>query len=127
MRKLVDGMNVIGSRPDRWWNDPDAAMDRMAELLDRYSAQTGEEIELVFDRKPKNFEPPAGINVVFAKWKGRNAADHEIEEIVRADEDPGEIVVVTSDKRLAERVTELGARVESSGRFRSHVEKAVGG
>ena len=118
-------MNVIGSRPDRWWNDPDAAMASMTEKLEAYAHETGEDVELVFDRKPKSFEPPHTIKVTFAKWKGRNAADHEIEEIVRNDPDPAGITVVTSDRRLVEKVKELGARVEPSGRFRSRVEKVV--
>lgn len=40
-RWLVDGMNVIGSRPDRWWNDPDKAVRRLIDELDRYAKETG--------------------------------------------------------------------------------------
>jgi predicted RNA-binding protein with PIN domain len=125
MRYIVDAMNVIGSRPDRWWNDPDKAMNAMAEKLNAYAIKTGEDIELVFDRRPKSFDAPDSIKVVFAKWKGRNAADHEIEEIVQSDEDPRNLIVVTSDKRLVDAVKALGARVESSGRFRTKIEKVV--
>src|SRR6266571_950443 len=31
VRWLIDGMNVIGSRPDGWWNDPDRAVRRLME------------------------------------------------------------------------------------------------
>ncbi len=33
VRWLVDGMNLIGSRPNRWWNDPDGAVRRLIDEL----------------------------------------------------------------------------------------------
>jgi predicted RNA-binding protein with PIN domain len=123
IRYLVDAMNVIGSRPDKWWNDPDKAMRKMADALDEYSSLTGKEIVVVFDREPPGLEEPDNIEVVVATWKGRNAADHEITEIVKADSDPETIRVVTSDKRLAEKVEGLGARVIPSGAFRHRMER----
>jgi hypothetical protein len=35
MRWYVDGMNVIGTRPDGWWRDRDAAMLHLVDLLER--------------------------------------------------------------------------------------------
>lgn len=32
---IVDGANVVGSRPDGWWRDPAGAASRLAERLDR--------------------------------------------------------------------------------------------
>ena len=32
-RLIVDGMNVLGSRPDGWWRDRAAAMERMTRRL----------------------------------------------------------------------------------------------
>src|SRR5439155_470304 len=40
VRWIIDGMNVIGSRPDRWWNDPDRAVRRFIEEIDRYGSRT---------------------------------------------------------------------------------------
>ena len=57
MRWLVDGMNLIGSRPDRWWNDPDGAVRRLIGELDRFAAATGEEVTVVFDRRPPDLQP----------------------------------------------------------------------
>jgi len=45
--------------------------------------------------------------------------------MVGADPDPGGIQVVTSDRRLAERVRDLGATVEPSSRFRGRVDRAL--
>src|ERR1700733_8276527 len=42
VRWLVDGMNVIGTRPDAWWRDRHAAMVRLVDLLERWAAADGE-------------------------------------------------------------------------------------
>jgi predicted RNA-binding protein with PIN domain len=127
-RWVVDGMNLIGSRPDRWWNDPDAAVRRLIDELGRYAAAFGEDLTVVFDRRPRDLQPGrhGPIEVGFASSHGRNAADHEIVRMVAADPDPSGIRVVTSDRRLRERVTHLGASVTSAGTFRRRVDQALG-
>ena len=128
-RWVVDGMNVIGSRPDRWWNDPDRAVRRFIDELDRFHQGRSGELTVVFDRRPPEVEPGlhGSITVAFASRRGRNTADHEIVEMVARDPDPGSLSVVTSDARLAERVRELGASVTSSGAFRRRLDDATGG
>ena len=121
-RWVIDGMNLIGSRPDRWWNDPDAAMLRMVRLLDDYAARSGRDITVVFDTEPKGSIEVAKLQVVIASRRGRNAADHEIESLIARDPNPGEIRVVTSDKELAESVRRLGARVVGAGEFRNRLD-----
>ena len=122
MRWIVDAMNVIGSRPDRWWNDPDRAMREFASTLDRYAERTGSDVTVVFDKDPGGLPETRRVEVVIAGRRGRNAADYEIERIVSEVEDPSELLVVTSDKRLIEKVTVLGAKVTSAGRFRSKLD-----
>lgn len=126
-RWLVDGMNVIGSRPDRWWNDPDRAVRRLIDELDRFQQARDGELTVVFDRRPRDVEPGrhGSITVGFASRRGRNAADHEIVEMVARDPDPSTLTVVTSDARLAERVRELGASVMSSGTFRRRLDRST--
>jgi len=123
-RWLVDGMNLIGSRPDRWWNDPDRAVRRLIDELDRYAAATGEDLTVVFDRRPRDLRPGThgAIQVGFASSHGRNAADHEIVRMVADDQDPATLRVVTSDRRLRERVTDFGATVTSTGSFRRRLD-----
>ena len=126
-RWLIDGMNLIGSRPDRWWNDPDRAVRRLIGELDRYATATGEAVTVVFDRQPPGV--PAGAHgavvVAFASRRGRDAADHEIVRMLAEGQVPASVRVVTSDRRLAERVRELGGAVTSSTSFRRRMEEAL--
>jgi predicted RNA-binding protein with PIN domain len=117
-------MNVIGSRPDRWWNDPDRAVRRFIEELIDYAEATGDEVVAVFDRRPPDLTPGTRgpIEVLFATRTGRNAADHEIAELVAEAEAPETITVVTSDRALAERVKQRGAKVAPSGSFRRRMD-----
>ena len=125
-RLLIDAMNVIGSKPDKWWNHPDRAMREFTRAIDRYAALTEGDIMVVFDKDPGNLPDPERVEVVIAAWKGRNAADHEIVRIVSEADDPSDLRVVTSDKRLREQVSELGAGVIPAGAFRARMERVIG-
>jgi predicted RNA-binding protein with PIN domain len=122
MRWLVDGMNVIGTRPDGWWRDRAGAMRQLVEALDAFgAAHPGDEVAVVLDGRPHDVGPASHVDVAFAGG-GRGAADHEIAR--RAAADPDDLVVVTSDRALADRVRGAGARVEPSGGFRARLEGA---
>ncbi|TML35456.1 MAG: NYN domain-containing protein [Actinobacteria bacterium] len=128
MRWLVDGMNVIGSRPDRWWRDRPAAMRRLVGALAEFARESGVDVTVVFDGRPPKPPPEAaGVEVVFARRRGRNAADDEIARLVADDPAPDSIRVVTSDNELAERVREHGADVEGAGGFRRRLERESAG
>jgi predicted RNA-binding protein with PIN domain len=128
-RWLIDGMNLIGSRPDRWWNDPDQAVRRLIQELDRYAAVTGDAVTVMFDRQPPGVQPGAhdAVVVAFASRRGRDAADHEIVRMLADDPAPESIRVVTSDRRLVERARQLGAEVRSSGWFRRRLDRVLAG
>jgi predicted RNA-binding protein with PIN domain len=117
-------MNVIGSKPDRWWNDIDRAVHRMVDSLRGFAERTGDDVTVVFDRKPRDMEPGrhGDLQVAFARHRGRNAADDEIVRMVGEDANPSSITVVTSDDRLAERVGDLGAKVVPAGGFRRRLD-----
>jgi predicted RNA-binding protein with PIN domain len=118
-------MNVIGSRPDGWWRDPDASVRALVEELRRFGERSGDDVTLVFDHRPTGMRGgrDGAVTVVFARERGRNAADRAIVRRVERDPDRGSILVVTSDRELAERVRELGASVEPAGRFRARLER----
>ena len=116
-------MNVIGSRPDGWWNKPEAAMREFARAVHTHAAVTGKEITVVFDSDPGGLPETTHVEVVIARRRGRNAADHEIERLVTEDQDPSHLRVVTSDRALIDKVKGLGATVISSGTFRDELDR----
>jgi predicted RNA-binding protein with PIN domain len=122
MKWLVDGMNVIGTRPSAWWKDRHAAMVQLVHLLERWVAFSGEEVTVVFEQPPS---PPIGstvIEVAHAPRPRRDAADDEIIRRLLADPEPGAVRVVTSDRWLADRVRGAGASVEPANSFRALLE-----
>jgi len=121
MRWLLDGTNVMGTRPDGWWRDREGAMRRLAEALAAFARETGDDVAVVFDGRPQELEVD-GVDVRFASRRGRDAADDDIAALVAADDDPGSLLVVTSDRALAERVRAAGVAVEGAGRFRRRLE-----
>jgi predicted RNA-binding protein with PIN domain len=122
VRWIVDGMNVIGTRPDGWWKDRRAAMIALVEKLDRWAAAEGDQVTVVFERPPSQAIRTTRIEVTHAPRAAANSADDEIVRLVHADDRSHEIRVVTSDKGLAERVRNLGASVYPADRFRELVD-----
>jgi predicted RNA-binding protein with PIN domain len=115
-RWIVDGMNVIGSRPTGWWRDRPGAMRDLVEELDAFAA-AGDQMTVVLDGKPFDLEGER-VDVRFASRRGPNAADDDIAAMVAGDPEPGALSVVTSDADLARRVREAGASVVGAGEFR---------
>jgi predicted RNA-binding protein with PIN domain len=115
---VVDGMNVIGSRPDGWWRDRDGAVRRLLGRLQALAGRDGESILLVLDGRPLGDVPEGehdGVEVRYAARRGPNAADDRIVELVDAHADPPALTVVTSDRTLRRRVEDLGASVVGAG------------
>ncbi|HEV3129539.1 MAG TPA: NYN domain-containing protein [Solirubrobacteraceae bacterium] len=126
MRWLVDGMNVIGTRPDAWWKDRDAAMLKLVDLLERWAAADGEDVTVVFERPPR---PPVRSTVIEVRHAPKpkpDAADDEIVRLLQDDGNPSAVRVVTSDRWLADRASAAGATVEGSRTFRSRLEQLHG-
>ncbi|MCV7425670.1 NYN domain-containing protein [Mycobacterium montefiorense] len=120
MRWIVDGMNVIGSRPDGWWRDRDRAMVALVDKLDRWACTQGDTVTVVFER-PTAITATV-IEVAHAPKAGANSADDEIVRLVHAATRPDDIHVVTSDRVLSDRVRSLGASVFAPERFRELVD-----
>lgn len=123
MRWFVDGMNVIGSRPDGWWKDRDAAMVRLVDLLERWAAADGEDVTVVFERPPRPPIRSTVIEVAHAPRPRPNSADDEIVRRLAAEADPSSVRVVTSDHWLADRAWAAGATVEGADSFRSRLDE----
>ena len=129
MRLLVDGMNVIGSRPDGWWRDRDGAVRRLAAALADLAESSGDDIAVTFDGSPVAGSEPGRhgrLNVQYTRRCGRDGADDTIVEQVAADHDAGSLTVITSDRELRRRVTELGARVAGASAVLDRLDRRPG-
>ena len=114
---LIDGMNVIGSRPDGWWKDRDAAMGRLVGELELWAESHGDDVTVVFERQPSPPIVSELVDVAHATRRGADAGDDEIVRRLKTADDPESFTVVTSDKRLAGRIKAIGAGIESAGEF----------
>ena len=124
-RLIVDGMNVIGSRPTGWWRDRDRAKRGLIATLQDFAAASGAALTVVLDGRPLDGLPEGdhdGVHVLYAPRRGRDAADDRIVDLVEADDEPATLVVVTSDAALRRRVERLGASVVGSSTFLRRVE-----
>jgi predicted RNA-binding protein with PIN domain len=121
-------MNVIGSRPTGWWRDRHGAVHRLLGRLQDLVAAAGDHVVLVLDVAPPDLPEGVhgGVEVVHADRRGRDAGDDRIVALVAADQDPSALIVVTSDRDLRRRVTELGAGVQGAGELLRRLD-ALGG
>ena len=129
-RLVVDGMNVIGARPDGWWRDRDAAVRRLVERLQALAAAAGDEITAVFDGRPVPGLAEgdhAGVHVLYGGRSGPDAADDRIAELVAADADPASLTVVTSDRALRARVEGAGAVATGASTLLRRLDELAGG
>ena len=62
------------------------------------------------------------IEIAHAPKAAANSADDEIVRLVQADHEPQDLIVVTSDGVLAERVRNAGASVYPAASFRNLID-----
>ena len=124
-RWLVDGSNLVGSRPDGWWRDRAGAFAALAVELTRFAEVTGDEVAVVFDGKASDGDGDGDGAAVPVHWA--RSADDRIVALVAADADPTSLSVVTSDRQLAERVSARGATTIGAGSFRRRLDALLGG
>jgi YacP-like NYN domain len=130
-------MNVIGSRPDGWWRDRPAAIERLVAEVDRWAAGVEEAVTVVLEREPARPLRPEHVEVIWAPppapesakspleedfSRTRDAADKEILRRLAQWLAADEVTVVTSDRTLAGRAREQGARVEGASTFRRRLD-----
>jgi predicted RNA-binding protein with PIN domain len=125
VRWVVDGMNVIGTRPDEWWRDRHAAMVRLVQMLEHWAALAGEDVTVIFEQPPRPPIRSTVIEVAHAPRPRRDSADDEIVRRLLADTEPAAVRVVTSDRFLAARVHAAGATVQGADSFRTELETAA--
>ena len=93
---LVDGNNVMGSRPDGWWRDRRRAMQRLVDEVAAHAARAEGEWTIVFDGRPRSLTvpPDVSLSIVYSERRGVNAADGIVE--LAADSPMREVLVYTS-------------------------------
>ena len=123
-RWIVDGNNVMGSRPDGWWRDRPAAAARLVDAVSGRPWPDASGVTIVFDgRAPADSSADTTVEVLHA-GAGRSADDAIVDLVAEFKRDGSESLVVTSDRALADRVRDLGAVVMSAGRFLDLLEDA---
>jgi predicted RNA-binding protein with PIN domain len=125
---IVDGMNVLGSRPDGWWRDRPAAMERLTRRLDAFAQREARAVAVVWDGREHQRVLRAGkaVAVSFAPG-GPDAADREIVRMIRADEHPGRITAASSDRRLRNSIKAAGATGIGAGELLRMLERSESG
>lgn len=122
MLLVVDAANVVGSRPDGWWRDRAGAAARLAARIDALlatdpgalaaavDAGAPADVVLVLEgaARAAEVEPAsAALTVLRADRDGDTAIAELTAERAAAGED---VVVVTADRGLRERVRAAGGR-----------------
>ncbi|MEV4311630.1 NTP pyrophosphohydrolase [Actinocrispum sp. NPDC049592] len=110
---IIDAANVVGSVPDGWWRDRAGATERLRDSLAALPS-TGVggleppiDVVMVVEGKARDVAPSPTIRVVPATGSG----DDTIVDLVREESGSRSCVVVTADRGLRSRVTDLGASV----------------
>ena len=109
---LVDGNNVMGSRPDGWWCNCAEAAQRLVAEIAPLARGRGGAWTIVFDgSRPRGMAPQECLAVIHTGNIARDGADDRIVELVGAIPDRATALVYTSEARLRARVHALGAQV----------------
>jgi hypothetical protein len=104
---VVDGANVVGSRPDGWWNDRPGAARRLHEQL--MVADTAyDEVVLVLEGAAKGGVSAGRDGHVRTVHAPGNGDDTIVAQARTAAERGGRVDVVTADRLLKVRVAAYG-------------------
>jgi predicted RNA-binding protein with PIN domain len=128
-RIVVDGMNVIGSRPTGWWRDRHAAARDLVGRLRRLAVATGDEVTVVLDGRPQPELPEgdhAGVRLLYAQRAGPDAADERIIALLADEPESGSIRVFTSDRALRREAERLGAAVDGASSLLARLNRLEG-
>ncbi len=127
MPVLVDGHNVIGHSPDLSLADPQDETKLIARLH-RHAALTGKQITVVFDPSPNAAPDLLGssrddrgkVKVIYAA--AGQKADDVLRAIAAQTRDRQGLIVVTSDRALADFVRKCGVRVQTAQAFLAQMQ-----
>jgi predicted RNA-binding protein with PIN domain len=122
VHRVVDAMNVIGSRPDGWWRDRARATRRLVGQIDRWAEGGEERVTVMLEHEPRGELEAERVEIAWASSGGADTADREILARLPAWLEEDEVVVVTSDRDLATKARAAGADVVPSRPFRAELD-----
>lgn len=122
VHRVVDAMNVIGSRPDGWWRDRAGAVERLVGQVDRWAERGDDRVTVMLEREPRERLRAERVEIAWAGSPGANAADREILARLPDWLAEDEVVVVTSDRDLKAKAIAAGASVAPSRPFRAELD-----
>jgi len=117
---IIDVSNVLGALPKlQWWRNRAAATKTVLDQVVKWNADTGGAqrvsfvIEGLVERSFADRGQQGGVTIVHSKFRGRDACDDAIVDLVSALDSASRLtsVVVTSDKVLRQRIQDLGCNV----------------
>jgi predicted RNA-binding protein with PIN domain len=111
---VVDGANVVGSRPDGWWRDRAGAAARLHAAV-READLPAERVVLVLEGRARPGVPEGSDGAVVTVHAAGSGDDEIVRQAADGVRDGARVVVVTADRGLADRVTAVGASVERPG------------
>ena len=104
---VVDGANVVGSRPTGWWRDRAGAAQRLHQAI--AAADLGYDVVvLVLEGAAKGGQPAGDDSEVLTVHAQGSGDDAIVEQVRKRSRDGAEVVVVTADRELRERVAAAG-------------------
>ena len=108
MRVLViDGANVVGSRPNGWWRDRAGAAKRLHDAI--AAADLGYDVVvLVLEGDAKDGQPVGADGAIHTVHASGSGDDAIVEQVRTRSTDGHDVVVVTADRVLRERVAAAG-------------------
>ena len=113
---IVDGANVVGSRPDGWWRDRAGAARRLHAQLSA-TELPHDEVVLVLEgdaRRGRPVDQEGRVRTVHAEKSGDDAIVDEVLRQVAVGDGRG-VIVVTADRMLRDRVEKAGATSRGPG------------
>ena len=111
---LVDGANVVGSRPDGWWRDRAGAARRLHDRL-AGAALPADRVLLVLEGRARPGVPEGrqgAVETVHAPGEGDDEVVRRAAALVA---EGAEVTVVTADRGLVARLEAVGATAEGPG------------
>ncbi|CAA9350812.1 MAG: hypothetical protein AVDCRST_MAG36-1961 [uncultured Nocardioidaceae bacterium] len=109
---VVDGANVVGSRPDGWWRDRAGAAGRLHGRL-AVADLSYDEVVLVLEGQARAGVPAGRDGPLRTVHAARDGDDAVVAAARDAVDAGASVVTITADRALAQRVEVAGARVMS--------------